>query len=350
MSIPVTVDFPVAFNAIRKNGRKEDVFMAQATVGVELETLTETQAPELLRIEYYGARVFRYDNEGRFFYQLSTTVPTTGTTFTAERREGITSPEPGNVRVEDLLPAFPRKQHAAVKKAYGSGDTWALPAFDAAAYKSVDLVAVEKQIEQRREVLSKYVVIGDRLHIQVEEPMLRMRLDGFTYVFPVNPWGDGLPYGCYSFAELDAAIDLASTFDRRFDGQALRQRIAIHDATALTPSFVERRIALLCAWFLKELPEFLVAIGWIDGGNFVAGLPERDRELLKALCDAASKTDRGTIDAAVLHAAEQLMDLAPGSQLRQVLDHIEDAPAIITALRAQWDARPVSINVWNPPA
>lgn len=348
MSVPVSVDFPVAFNAVRKGGRKEDVHIAKVTVAVEFERLDEAEVPVVLRFKDFRWSDFRSDAEGRFFWEMSK-VAAGEMTFDSERHDNAAMPRPGNVELADLYPHFAHHQHAAVKSAYKSGNDHRMPKFDAANYKTVDLAAVERQIARRMEVLKRYVVIGDKLHLHVEEPVLRMQSGGRVFLWAADPWHNAYPYSCYSFSELDAAVSMASALDRRFDRQALLERIDIRDPNRLTSTFVERRIALLSNWLLKRLPEFLSALDQIDAGRFIATFALEDQETLNTICDAARKTNRGLIDADVLSVAEQLLNLPDTSPLRRVLDQTVDAHPMIEVLRAEWDNRPVSINLWRRP-
>lgn len=339
MSVPVIIQHPVVFEGRAARGRKQSAFVRHVEFPWKLEELHDHEAPVVL--DFRGERsesVFRKAEDGTY-YKMIDPRPSHGQIYTA--RYHVFGSWLGRVALSDVEKYVSRELRSELTSAWNASSRQS-QLFKPEDFSHFDGSAVEEQIRQHARHLERFVVVGDDLYMQVDEPTLDLGAFSNSEVVTTSPWQKRYFAGYYSLAEIGDAVEMAALSGEHVDRSEIEAALQSFDAHAFTKSLVARRIVLFADRLLSRIPNHLLRMEQVEVATFIADMTPEDRSILRDAGAAAASAATGTIGDQALSAAERVLYLDDRSVFRILLS--EDDDVLIERLRQEWEDRPVSLS------
>lgn len=340
MSVTVIVQHPIVFEGRAARGRKLSAFVRHVEFPQQLDELYDHEAPVVLDFRWKrSASIFRKKGNSTYYRRVGPR-PSQGHIYTAAH--SVFGSLLGRVTLNDVEKFVSRDLRSELTSAWNTASRQS-ELFKPEDFGHFDRAAVDEQIRQNGRHLQSFVVSGDNLYMQVNEPTLHLGAFSDNDVVETGPWQKQYFAGHYSFAEIGDAVEMATLSGKQVDRGEFEAALELFDAHAFTQSFVERRVVLFADWLLGRLPNHLLRMENVRVAALIAEMTPEDSSILRDAGTAASAVSTGSIEDEALSAAERVLYLDERSVFRILLS--EDDHRVIERLRQEWEDRPVSLHI-----
>lgn len=334
--------YPAATIASVPSARTPRLVFSVIEVDIDCPQVDASEAPVVLR-DLPGYRLLRKDTDGAWLWCVKSQIPSDRVFPFLASQWGV--PCPGGETIDRLFGHVPETCHGKLRKAWAKGRQE--KPVGLSRFQTADRDGCERQKQEILEDSRQYRIVGDGLYRLCPEPFLQVMNDGRVSFDPSARWTTREPQQCYSGAERANVEAMARALDQGgVHGDPLA-RIELGPASAFEDSFLERRIALVSPWSLRNVQHHLTTSDPAAAALFVADLDEVSRSVLARVVMAAGKVAEAVIDEEVLAASEALLYLPAETPLGRAIRCERNAGIILERLICEWEAREIHVPVRN---
>lgn len=340
MTMKLKGHYPAATIASVPSARTPRLVFSVIEVDIDCPLVGADEAPVVLR-DRPGCNLVRKDTEGAWLWCLHRQIPPDRIFPFLASQWGF--PHPGGESIDRLLGHVPKLYHGKLRKAWEKGARE--NPIGLSRFQTADREGCERQKQEVLEDSRQYRAVGDILYRVCQEPFLQMMSDGWVFFDPSARWTTREPQQCYSCAERANIEAMARALDQRGLHGAPLARFELGPASAFEDSFLERRIALVSPWSLRNVQHYLKALDPAAAALFVTELDDASRGVLARAVAAAGKVADAVIDDDVLAASEALLYLPTDTLLGRAIRCEHNAGIILDQLICEWEAREVRVPI-----